>query len=67
MINEDKGIILTMLEPVVKMTRAGENIVALLLEGDYVKFVYASGDTAKIPISGDSGIQLIIDVCRALQ
>lgn len=67
MINEDKGIILAMLEPVVKMTRAGQNIEALLLEGDYVKFVYASGDTVKIPVSGDSGIQLIIDVCRALQ
>ena len=67
MINEDKGIILVMLEPVVKMTRAGQNIAALMLEDDCVKFVYVSGDTVKILVSGDSGIQLIIDVCRALQ
>lgn len=67
MIEENKGLILAMLEPLVKATSAGQNVEALLLEGDSVKFVYANGFTAKIPISGDSGIQIIIDVCRALQ
>lgn len=67
MINEDKGIILVMLEPVVKMTRAGQNIEALLLEDDLVKVVFTNGEYAHVPISDDSGIQLIIDVCEALQ
>lgn len=67
MIEENKGLIVTMLEPLVKATSAGQNVEALCYEGDSVKFVYANGCTAKIPISGDSGIQIIIDVCRALQ
>lgn len=63
---EDKGIILAMLEPVVKMTRAGQHIEALMLEDDLVKVVFTDGNYAYIPISGDSGIQLIIDVCEGL-
>lgn len=67
MIEENKGLIVTMLEPLVKATSAGQNVEALILEDDTIKFVYANGCTAQIPISGDSGIQIIIDVCRALQ
>ena len=70
MINEStetKAIIIAMLEPLVKATSAGQNVEVLCYEGDSVKIVYVNGFTARIPIIGDSGIQIIVDVCRALQ
>ena len=66
MINENKAIIVSLLEPLVKTTTAGQNVEALCYEGDTVKIVYVNGFTARIPIIGDSGIQIIVDACRAL-
>lgn len=66
MINENKAIIVSLLEPLVKTTLAGQNVEALCYEGDAIKIVYVNGFTARIPIIGDSGIQIIVAVCRAL-
>ena len=66
MINENKAIIVSLLEPLVKTTLAGQNVEALCYEGDTVKIVYTNGFAARIPVIGDSGIQIIVEVCRAL-
>ncbi len=67
MINENKGLIVSLLEPLVKATSAGQNVEASCYEGDTVKIVYVNGFTARIPVFRDSGIQIIVELCRALQ
>lgn len=64
---ENLGVAIALLEPLLKTTNAGKNVAALMLEGEAVKIIFAGGNTARVPIFGESSIQAIIDVCRALQ
>lgn len=64
---EDKQKILDKLYFVLKDTRAGVNVLNLIDDKDGTMTIYFSnGATKKVNIECDSGIAMIVDVCRAL-
>lgn len=48
---------------VVKMTRAGEEVRDMYLEGEYV-IIQFDGGSRRAPVGGDSGIALMRDVLK---
>lgn len=65
---ENKEKIVTLLEVLLKYTRAGENIVNLVLneKQDEVTIIFNNGYCKKADIGGDSGIAIIRDVVSKL-
>lgn len=60
-----KEQLIKLLELTIKATRAGTNVKALTLEGDYVVIHYEGG-VKRVNIKGDSGITIIMDVVRCV-
>lgn len=65
---DDKREILNRLLPAIQATRAGNGAARLRLDEEEKTVVieYNSGFTKTVNIEADSGIAMIIDVCRAL-
>lgn len=64
---EDKQRILDMFWHTLKETRAGEDVSNLVDNQDGTMTIYfCNGAMKKVNIEGDSGIAMIVDVCRAL-
>lgn len=61
--------ILDALLPAVRLTRAGAYVEALTLEQDKetVNIIFSTGYTKRANVAGDSGIEMIRDVCGALK
>lgn len=67
---EDKGEIIEMLAHVLKKTRAGGDIKYLTMENfgpwTAVAVTYESGYTERVDVTADSGVVMIIDICKAI-
>lgn len=67
---EDKDQIIGMLFHVLRMTRAGEDIKSLKRTkkgfSETAEIKYESGWTEYVDVTADSGIAMIIDICKAI-
>lgn len=65
---ENKGLILTLLLPALKETRALHDLVSLTYDPnrEEVVAIFASGHKKRACVACDSGIAMIIDVCRQI-
>lgn len=66
--NEDKGMICAALTSVLKLTRAGSDVLFVEYDAERGRaaLLLAGGGRKEVNVECDSGVALIVDVCRAL-
>lgn len=66
--SEDKEKIVASLEDTLRNTRAGEDIAGMtyVKDGELVEIRFTNGSPQPVNVGCDSGLAMIIDVCKAL-